>query len=62
MEASNLELYTLVLHDAPFVIAAYAILWVALMVYISMVLRRLMRIEKEITVLEESIERRSASK
>ena len=62
MEASNLELYTLVLHDAPFVIAAYAILWAALMVYISMVLRRLMRIEKEITVLEESIERRSASK
>ncbi|MCL4554957.1 MAG: CcmD family protein [Actinobacteria bacterium] len=61
MEASNLELYTLVLHDAPFVIAAYAILWAALMVYISMVLRRLMRIEKEITVLEESIERRSAS-
>lgn len=61
MEASNLELYTLVLHDAPFVIAAYGILWAALMVYISMVLRRLMRIEKEITVLEESIERRSAS-
>jgi len=62
MEASNLELYTLVLHDAPFVIAAYAILWAALMVYISMVLRRLMRIEKEITVLEESIERRTASR
>lgn len=59
MEASNLELYTLVLHDAPFVIAAYAILWVALMVYVSMVLRRLLRIEKEISVLQESLDRRN---
>jgi len=61
MEASNLELYTLVLHDAPFVIAAYAILWVALIVYISMVLRRLLRLEKEIAVLEECIDRRTES-
>jgi len=60
MEASNLELYTLVLHDAPFVIAAYAILWAALMVYISMVLRRLLKIEKEMSVLQEFIDRRNS--
>lgn len=60
MEASNLELYTLVLHDAPFVIAAYAILWAALMVYISMVLRRLLKIEKEISVLQEFMDRRNS--
>jgi len=60
MEASNLELYTLVLHDAPFVIAAYAILWAALMVYISMVLRRLLKIEKEISILQEFMDRRNS--
>ncbi|MBS3973323.1 MAG: CcmD family protein [Actinobacteria bacterium] len=60
MEASNLELYTLVLHDAPFVIAAYAILWASLMVYISMVLRRLLKIEKEMSVLQEFIDRRNS--
>jgi len=60
MEASNLELYTLVLHDAPFVIAAYAILWAALMVYISMVLRRLLKIEKEMSVLQEFVDRRNS--
>jgi CcmD family protein len=55
---TNTELYALVLQDAPYVIAAYAILWVALIVYVTMVLRRIMRLEKEVTVLEESVARR----
>lgn len=61
MDATNIELYRLVLVDAPYVIAAYAILWVALIVYITMVLRRLLRLEKEMLVLEESAIRRSGS-
>jgi CcmD family protein len=54
LDPTNKELYTLVLADAPYVIAAYAVLWIALIVYITMVLRRLLRLEKEMTVLEEA--------
>jgi CcmD family protein len=61
MDATNAELYKLVLVDAPYAIAAYAVLWIALCVYITMVLRRLMRLEKEMVVLEETAARRSGS-
>lgn len=60
MEVTNAELYRLALADAPFVIAAYAVLWGAFVVYLSMVLRRIMRLEKEVGVLEDAVERRSA--
>ncbi len=62
MDPTNQEIYQLVLHDAPYVIGAYAILWVALMAYVGIVFRRLMRLEKEVAVLEESMERRNAAK
>ncbi len=58
LDPMNMELYRLVLHDAPYVIGAYAILWLALMAYVGLVFRRLMRLEKEVSVLEESFERR----
>lgn len=61
MDATNAELYKLVIADAPFVVAAYAVLWIALIVYITTVLRRLLRLEKEMSVLEESAARRSSS-
>ena len=60
MEATNAELYQLVLSDAPYVIAAYGILWAALVVYLTMILRRMMRLEKEVDVLESAVARRSA--
>ena len=59
MDPTNKELYTLVLADAPYVIGAYAVLWAALIVYITTVLRRLMRLEKEMVVLEEAAARRT---
>lgn len=58
-DPTNLELYRLALTDAPYVIAAYAILWAAFVVYLTMVLRRIMRLEKEVAVLESAVERRS---
>ena len=58
MEATNAELYQLALTDAPYVIAAYGILWVALIGYVTMVFRRIMRLEKEVAVVEESLKRR----
>ena len=59
MEATNAELYRLALHDAPYVIAAYSILWVAFVGYVTIVLRRMMRLEKQVEVLEDSVARRS---
>ncbi len=55
---TNTEIYSLILHDAPYVIAAYAILWVALIVYVTLVLRRIMRLEKEVAVVEDAVTRR----
>lgn len=60
MEATNAELYRLALTDAPFVIGAYGVLWVALVVYVTLVLRRLIGMEKEMVILEEACERRAA--
>lgn len=60
MEATNAELYRLALADAPYVIAAYGILWVAFVGYVTIVLRRIMRLEKQVEVLEDSVSRRSA--
>lgn len=61
MNATNIELYRLVLADAPYVIAAYAVLWITLVVYVTLVLRRMMRLEKEMVVLEETAARRAGS-
>ncbi len=60
MEATNAELYRLALTDAPYVIAAYGILWISFVAYVTMTLRRVMRLEKAVVVLEESLERREA--
>jgi len=60
MDPTNAELYRLVLPDAPYVVAAYAVLWVALIGYVSLVLSRLMRLEKEMHLVEESVARRDA--
>jgi hypothetical protein len=61
MDPTNAELYKLVLPGAPYVVAAYGILWLALIGDVSLVLGRLMKLEKEIQVVEESCARRDAS-
>jgi len=53
------EIYSLVLPAAPYVLAAYGILWIGLFGYITVVLRRLGRIETELRVVEESVARRA---
>jgi len=58
MDPTNAELYKLVLPDAPYVIAAYGVLWIALIGYVSLVLSRLMKLEKEMQLVEESCARR----
>jgi len=53
------EIYRTVFDAAPYVIAAYGLLWVGLGGYVFFVLRRLSGVEREIAVLEESVARRS---
>ena len=62
MDPTNAELYKLVLPDFPYVVAAYAVLWVALIGYVSLVLSRLMKLEKEILIVEESCARRDGGR
>jgi CcmD family protein len=61
MDPTNAELYKLVLPDLPYVIAAYSVLWIALVGYVSIVLTRLMKLEREMVVIEESCARRDAA-
>lgn len=55
------EIYSTVLGAAPYVIAAYALLWVGLFVYLTFIVRRLNGLDKEIAVLEDAVARRSAN-
>ena len=49
------DMYATVLPSAPFIIAAYAIVWVALLIYVIMVVRGLKKTEAQIAVLEEAL-------
>jgi CcmD family protein len=42
---------------APLVVAAYAFVWVALMLYVWSVWRRLVRVEGELTALEHRVKK-----
>ena len=53
------EIYSLVVPAAPYVLAAYGILWIGLFGYITVVLRRLGKIEAELRVVEEAVARRA---
>jgi hypothetical protein len=52
------EIYKTVLGAAPYVLAAYVLLWVGMFGYITFVLVRLGGLEKQIAVLEEALARR----
>lgn len=53
------QIYKTVLGAAPYVLAAYGLLWVGLMGYIALGIRRVSKLEKQLDVLEESLARRA---
>ncbi|MDO9556390.1 MAG: CcmD family protein [Coriobacteriia bacterium] len=55
------DVYSAVLPQAPYVIGAYGLIWVALLGYVGLVFSRLNRIEKEISVVEAAVKRREKS-
>ena len=58
IDPSNSELYALVLHDAPYVIGAYAVIWFALTAYLVAIIRRMAKVEREVEVLSDVVENR----
>lgn len=56
------QIYATILPSAPFVIAAYALVWLALLVYVVFVTVRLKRTEAQVTALEEALAHRQTDK
>ncbi len=50
------EIYSTIIPSAPYLIAAYALLWVALLVYVLVIMRGQKRAEAQLKLLEEAIE------
>jgi CcmD family protein len=57
---NNLDVYKVVFNGAPYVIAAYALIWAALVGFVALIFNRLSRLEKELAVVEDAVERRRA--
>ena len=49
------DIYSTVIPSAPFIIAAYALVWLALLVYVVFVVRGLKKTEAQMAVLEEAV-------
>ena len=49
------DMYSTVAPSMPFIIAAYALLWAALLVYVLAVVRGLRKTEAQMAVLEEAL-------
>lgn len=58
MTVDNLEVYRVALNGAPYVIAAYTLIWATLVVFVGLTFRRVARLEKELAVVEDAVERR----
>jgi CcmD family protein len=54
------DIYSTVIPSAPFIIAAYALVWLALLVYVIVVMRGLKKTEAQIALLEEEVARMKA--
>ena len=52
------QIYSLVVPSLPYVIGAYGVLWLGLMLYVSAVLVRLGRLERQLVLVEETVAKR----
>lgn len=53
------DMYATVAPSAPFIIAAFAIVWLALLAYVVFVLRGLKKTEAQMALLEEALAART---
>ena len=56
------EIYSTIIPSAPYIIAAYALLWVALLAYVLMILRGVKRANARMALIEEELADRRAEK
>ena len=56
------DIYSTVLPSAPYIIAAYAIVWLVLLVYVIVVVRGLKKTEAQMALLEEAVARAHAER
>lgn len=54
------EIYSTILPSAPYIIAAYALIWLALLVYVFIIMRGIKKSEAQMAVLEEALAERNA--
>ena len=54
------DMYATVIPSAPFIIAAYAIVWIVLLAYVVFVVRGLKKTEAQMRILEEAVARKEA--
>ena len=54
------DIYSTVIPSAPFLIAAYALVWVALLVYVVFVVRGIKKTEQQMSALEATLEKQRA--
>jgi CcmD family protein len=52
------EIYTLVVPAAPYVIAAYVVLWLGVFGYLFALAGRLGRVEEQLAIVEETVSRK----
>ncbi|HEY5506870.1 MAG TPA: hypothetical protein VIK83_05190 [Coriobacteriia bacterium] len=53
------QIYQLVVPSLPYVIGAYGILWLGLMIYVGVTLSRLGKLEKQLALVEDALEKRA---
>jgi hypothetical protein len=49
------QIYSTIIPSAPFIIAAYALIWLVLFAYVLIIMRTTRRAQAQITILEESL-------
>lgn len=49
------DIYSTVIPSMPFIIAAYALMWAVLLIYVFVSINGLKKAEKQIAVLEEAV-------
>ena len=49
------DIYSTILPSAPYIIAAYALLWIALLVYVLMIYRGTKKATVQLMLLEEAV-------
>lgn len=58
MDPILVEIYSTVIPSAPYIVAAYALIWVVLLAYVLVIARGQKKAEAQIVLLEEAMEQK----